>query len=567
MVEKVLFKKSPDSGSTENSPKYPEHLEYGEIAINYGAGHEGLIIQNDKNELLLFSPDEKIMNYISSKEFVVSEALNELNDKILTVSGEVETKQEKLVSGTNIKTINNQSILGNGNITIEGSGQSYTAGKNIDISSSNVISVTGITVPTKVSDLTNDIGYITTANTKNFITSGQAQTQINTSLNGYATEQWVTNKNYLTEHQSLAGLVASAEYVSTDKKIIFKDKSGTTISSFIDATDFIKDGMVNTVAINNGNLVITFNTDAGKEDISIPLTDIFNPSNYYTKTEIDNKGYLTEHQSLANYYTSAQTDTKIANAIASETARTESTYLKEHQSLDNYYTSAQTDTKIATATNDMATKTWVGQQGYLTAFTETQLSKGTTEGTGNVVTEIAVDNHKITLTKGITIPNWATATTKPTYTASEVGALPTGTTLDNIADGTTRKLSNYALASDLTTLSSSTVSVENTLTAHTGNTNIHVTSAQKTNWNTAYNNRITGVTVNSGTTNSGSITNNVLSLTVNTLPSYNPSTDEGKVLIISGGTLAFVSPTAIYSGTNAPDNNMGNNGDIYLQTS
>ena len=30
------------------------------------------------------------------------------------------TKQEKLVSGTNIKTINGQSILGNGDITIEG---------------------------------------------------------------------------------------------------------------------------------------------------------------------------------------------------------------------------------------------------------------------------------------------------------------------------------------------------------------------------------------------------------------------------------------------------------------
>ena len=30
--------------------------------------------------------------------------------------------QEKLVSGTNIKTINNQSLLGNGNITIEGGG-------------------------------------------------------------------------------------------------------------------------------------------------------------------------------------------------------------------------------------------------------------------------------------------------------------------------------------------------------------------------------------------------------------------------------------------------------------
>lgn len=35
---------------------------------------------------------------------------------------DLESKQDTLVSGTNIKTINNQSILGSGNITIEGGG-------------------------------------------------------------------------------------------------------------------------------------------------------------------------------------------------------------------------------------------------------------------------------------------------------------------------------------------------------------------------------------------------------------------------------------------------------------
>jgi hypothetical protein len=34
----------------------------------------------------------------------------------------LEDKQDTLVSGTNIKTINNESILGNGNITISGGG-------------------------------------------------------------------------------------------------------------------------------------------------------------------------------------------------------------------------------------------------------------------------------------------------------------------------------------------------------------------------------------------------------------------------------------------------------------
>lgn len=46
--------------------------------------------------------------------------------------------QETLVSGTNIKTINNESILGSGNITIQGGGSSYTAGSNIDITNDTI---------------------------------------------------------------------------------------------------------------------------------------------------------------------------------------------------------------------------------------------------------------------------------------------------------------------------------------------------------------------------------------------------------------------------------------------
>ena len=48
------------------------------------------------------------------------------------------TKQDSLISGTNIKTVNNQSLLGSGNITIS-SGSTYTAGNYIDITN-NVIS-------------------------------------------------------------------------------------------------------------------------------------------------------------------------------------------------------------------------------------------------------------------------------------------------------------------------------------------------------------------------------------------------------------------------------------------
>ena len=47
-------------------------------------------------------------------------------------------KQDALVSGTNIKTINNETILGSGNITISG-GTTYTAGKFLTIDNNNVI--------------------------------------------------------------------------------------------------------------------------------------------------------------------------------------------------------------------------------------------------------------------------------------------------------------------------------------------------------------------------------------------------------------------------------------------
>ena len=77
----------------------------------------------------------------------------------------------------------------------------------------------------------------------------------------------------------------AAAYDSKTKKINFYH--GNTIKAQIDASSFIKDGMVDNVAISGSNLVITFNTESGKEPISIPLSSIFDPSNYFTKSEID----------------------------------------------------------------------------------------------------------------------------------------------------------------------------------------------------------------------------------------------------------------------------------------
>lgn len=83
--------------------------------------------------------------------------------------------------------------------------------------------------------------------------------------------------------------VASAVYDNQDKAIKFYNANGALLDTTIDAAEFIKDGMVSDVAISGDYLVITFNTDAGQDNIEIPLDRIFNPNNYYTKTQINTK--------------------------------------------------------------------------------------------------------------------------------------------------------------------------------------------------------------------------------------------------------------------------------------
>lgn len=65
--------------------------------------------------------------------------------------------------------------------------------------------------------------------------------------------------------------------------------SGNHLLGSVDGSTWVKDGMVESAAIVGNNLEITFNTDSGKEKITVPLTDIFNPDNYYDKATIDSK--------------------------------------------------------------------------------------------------------------------------------------------------------------------------------------------------------------------------------------------------------------------------------------
>lgn len=123
----------------------------------------------------------------------------------LTQHQDISGKQDKLVSGTNIKTINNQSLLGSGNITIEGGGSSvqsdwdqtddtaddYIKNKptipdaqiqsdwNQANSSAKDFIKNKPTIPTKTNDLTNNSGFVSSSDLASVATSGSYNDLIN----------------------------------------------------------------------------------------------------------------------------------------------------------------------------------------------------------------------------------------------------------------------------------------------------------------------------------------------------------------------------------------------------
>ncbi len=81
-------------------------------------------------------------------------------------------------------------------------------------------------------------------------------------------------------------LISSVEYA--DGYINFLNAEKTLVTR-LSAEPFLKDGMLSSVSISGSDLVFSFNTESGKSDISVSLSDIFTPGNYYSKEEIESR--------------------------------------------------------------------------------------------------------------------------------------------------------------------------------------------------------------------------------------------------------------------------------------
>lgn len=320
----------PDYNDLENKPSIngvvlEGNKTAGELGIDIDTTNFYTKSQADskfqpKGDYLTSIPDEYITETeLNSKNYATNSYVNDEIVKLNSaLSAEISKKQNALVSGENIKTINGESILGNGNIEIS-SGESvdlsdyYTKGEVDNLIDNVEVDLTGYATETYVSnnyqpkgdyltsipseyitetELTNK-GYATTTqlNSKqDKLISGTNIKTINgnsilgggnielvTDLTGYATETWVLNKGYLTSIPSeyITETELNSKNYATKSEI---PTIPTNISAFTNDSGYITNSALNGYATET----YVSNNYQPKGDY---LTSV--PSEYITETELN----------------------------------------------------------------------------------------------------------------------------------------------------------------------------------------------------------------------------------------------------------------------------------------
>lgn len=763
MSQKVLNKRSSALVNGEAKLPTSQQLDYGEIAINFASGHETLSIKNSSDEIATFSSDQYFKDIIEENEYITSMALNDINNRLVSsasqlvndvgfITGYTETdptvptwaKQSTkptytanevgaLPTGTTLDNVPDGTTRKLSNYAT--SSNTYNAIAN---ASGNIKSY----VDSKVSSVYVYKGSVTNYSELASITTKEAGDVYNV-VNANGSTPGGTNYAWTgTEWDALGGTIDLSNYVENSAFTAHTGNSAIHLTTS-DVETQIENKLANYLPLSGGTMVgnsnIIIPTDSGTqsceisptsiavvttfgEDATIGQNYVIVSKNYgdeiadmrynslsFTKDDgvamtattygIDNisaKGKtLTFPSKTGTFALTSDIPSTAAEIGALPTGTTlDNVQDGTTRKLSNYATQANFtahtgNSAIHLTTGDVETQ--ITSHNYLTGYTETdptvpnwakqttkpsytasevgalptgttldnvpdgttrKLSNYTTQAnfaahtgdssihitTGDVKSQIEAYNYITGYTEtDPTVPSWAKQSTKPSYTANEVGAmatsersnyLPTGTTLDDVADGTTRKLSNYATQANFT--------------AHTASTEIHVTAAQKSSWDSKVSNvqsdwnATTGLaailnkptipsapgTLNTTATASQStnasqsladnitlhkvsktgsyndlnnkptiptVNDNTITLTFNGatvgtftlnqnsnktidigtiigLPSFS-SANNGQILGVVNGQLTWVTPTTIYTGTGTPSASQGNDGDIYLQTS
>lgn len=253
------------------------------------------------------------------------------SDSIITPEGDtlndlLEEKQDLLTSGTNIKTINNESLLGSGNISIQGGGDATDVQVNgVSITQNNVANIATQTaynaltnkiatkndIPTQTSQLTNNSGYITSSvdNLTNYTkTNDLSEVATSGSYEDLSDKPTIPSK--MSDLTNDNNFVSDASYVHTDNNYTSTEKnklSGIASGAEVNVqsnwteTNTSSDAYIKNKptipTVNNGKLIIqkngtdvkTFTANQSSNvtaNITVPtqVSELTNDSGYTTNT-------------------------------------------------------------------------------------------------------------------------------------------------------------------------------------------------------------------------------------------------------------------------------------------
>ena len=276
----------------------------------------------------------------------------------------VASKQDTLVSGTNIKTINGQSVLGAGNIAIQGGTSNWDdiTGKPEFAEVATTGSYNDLTNKPTIPDVSNlaTKEEIADMETKSHAAATYATKEEIPSLDGYLTET-EASETYATKEQVSSKqdqLVSGTNIKTVNGQSLLGEGNIEIQGGSGGISDAPSDNKL--YGRKNGNWSEVPSTDnfATKQEISDMLTKSEAASTYQPKGEYLTsipEEYVTDSElSAKGYATTSQLSSKLDV----------STYNSEKA---NFATKDELNSKAdASAIADMATQTWVQGQGYLT---------------------------------------------------------------------------------------------------------------------------------------------------------------------------------------------------------
>ena len=622
--EHIIHKNS--SALVDNNPKLPTsgQLEYGEIAINYAKDKETISLKNSNNEIVTFTSDKKLDNYVTVSGFdeaienletqfsnfytkqeidddslVVASALNDLEEKKLDkldfnemlegletqlsdfytkeeidnnhlvissslndLNTRLNTKQDTLVSGTNIKTINNQSILGSGNITLTGgsggggdinviesvkvNGSALTpdANKAVNITAVPASIVTQDTIHRFVSDSekTTWDNKVSNVQADWNATSGLSQILNKPTIPVAVTESTVSGWGFTKNTGTVTGVKMNGTTKNPTSGVV---DLGTVITSHQDISGKAdKSAAIGSLSLSldSTNYKITLSgtkvdgtTFTVSDVIDLPLESVVVNGSYNNTTKkvvLTLQSGSTVEFSVADLVSGLQSEITSTNKLSADLI------------------ADGTTNKVVTASEKT---TWNGKQDALTnADVLTGITSTKVSNWDNAATNSHTHSNKSVL-DGISstdITNWNSKT-------DNVGTV-TGVKMN----GTTNNPTNGVV--DLGTVITSETTLSKGSTSGTGNavTDITVSGHQITlTKGTTFLTQHQSIKTLNGTALTGDG-----DITLTGVPAFSAS-DNGKILGVVNGQLAWVTPTTIYTGSGTPSSSTGNDGDIYLQTS